>query len=97
MNLVDRFKYFGVKVISLQEPWTDMPGDMGEILYAMAGWAARLESQRRSERTKAGLARARAAGKKLGRPKGAKDKHKRRTAGYFLRYADKRLRQEYGK
>ena len=35
-----------------------------------------MESQRRSERTEAGLARAVAQGKKLGRPKGSKDKRK---------------------
>jgi len=38
-----------------------------------------MESQRRSERTKAGMARARAQGKKLGRPKGSRDRRKRRV------------------
>ena len=51
---------------------------MGDLLYALTGWVARMESQRRSERTKAGLARAVAEGKKLGRPKGSKDKKKRK-------------------
>jgi len=37
-----------------------------------------MESQRRSERMKAGLARIVAQGKKLGRPKGSRDKKKRR-------------------
>jgi DNA invertase Pin-like site-specific DNA recombinase len=37
-----------------------------------------MESQRRSERTKAGLARVKAQGKKLGRPQGSKDKKRRR-------------------
>jgi DNA invertase Pin-like site-specific DNA recombinase len=37
-----------------------------------------MESQRRSERTKAGLARVLAEGKKLGRPKGSGDRKKRR-------------------
>lgn len=32
-----------------------------------------------------------------GRPKGAKDKRKRKTVGYFLRYASPELRQKYGK
>jgi len=40
-------------------------------------WVAEFESRRRSERTLAGLARALQEGKKLGRPKGSKDKHKR--------------------
>ena len=67
-----------MKVISYQESWTEAPGELGELLYALAGWVARMESQRRSERTKAGLARVVAQGKKLGRPKGSKDKRKRR-------------------
>jgi DNA invertase Pin-like site-specific DNA recombinase len=51
---------------------------LAEILYAIAGWVARMESQRRSERTKAGMVRARTQGKVLGRPKGSKDRRKRR-------------------
>jgi len=39
-----------------------------------------MESQRRSERTKAGMARAKAQGKVLGRPKGAKDRRRRKNA-----------------
>ena len=78
LNLVNNFKLYGVKVISYQEIWTEAPGEIGEILYAIAGWVAKMESQRRSERTKAGLTRARAQGKCLGRPPGSKDKRKRR-------------------
>jgi DNA invertase Pin-like site-specific DNA recombinase len=78
LNLVNTLKVYGVKVISYQEPWTEAPGEIGEILFAIAGWVARMESQRRSERTKAGLVRARAQGKRLGRPTGSKDKRKRK-------------------
>lgn len=97
LNLVNTFKRYGVRVISYQEPWTEAPGEIGEILYAIAGWVAKMESQRRSERTKAGQARAIREGKKLGRPKGSKDSRKRRTTGYFLRYASPALRQKYAK
>ena len=51
---------------------------MRELFVAIAGWVARMECKRRSERTKAGLDRAIRQGKKLGRPKGSKDKKKRR-------------------
>jgi len=78
LTLVNRFKICGVKVLSYQESWTEAPGELGELLYALTGWVAKMESQRRSERTKAGLARVVAHGKKLGRPKGSKDKRKRR-------------------
>jgi putative DNA-invertase from lambdoid prophage Rac len=78
LSLIHRLKTFGVKVISFQESWTEVPGELAEVLYAIAGWVARMESQRRSERTKAGLERVRASGKRLGRPKGAQDKGKRK-------------------
>lgn len=79
LTLVNRLKTYGVRVISFQESWTEAPGELADLLYAIAGWVARMESQRRSERTKAGLERVKAAGKKLGRPKGARDKKRRRS------------------
>ncbi|MFC1903240.1 recombinase family protein [Chloroflexota bacterium] len=78
LTLVNRLKICGVKVLSYQESWTEAPGELGELMYALTGWVARMESQRRSERTKAGLARLVAQGKKLGKPKGSKDKKKRK-------------------
>ena len=78
LSLVHRLAAYGVKVISYQESWTEAPGELGDLLYALTGWVARMESQRRSERTKAGLTKAIAQGKRLGRPKGAKDKKRRK-------------------
>ena len=97
LNLVNTFKRYGVRVISYHESWTEAPGEIGEILYAITGWVARMESQRRSERTKAGLARAAAEGKTLGRPAGARDRKKRKRSGYLLRYASPELRERYTK
>ncbi len=70
LNLVNTLKGYGVKVVSLQESWTEAPGELAEVLYAIAGWVARMESQRRSERTKAGMARVKEFGSKSGRPIG---------------------------
>jgi putative DNA-invertase from lambdoid prophage Rac len=78
LSLIHRLSGYGVKVLSHQESWTEAPGELAEVLYAIAGWVARMESQRRSERTKAGLVRVRAAGVRLGRPRGAKDKKRRK-------------------
>jgi len=86
LNLVDTFKAYNVRVISLQESWTEAPGEIGEILYSITGWVAKMESQRRSERTLLGLARAIKEGKRLGRPPGSRDKTKRRRAGYLNRW-----------
>ena len=78
LQLVSTLKICGVKVISFQESWTEAPGELAEVLYAIAGWVARMESQRRSERTKAGLERLKAEGNKLGRPKGSRAGKKRK-------------------
>ena len=84
LSLVQRLSVCGVRVLSYQESWTEAPGELGELLYALAGWVARMESQRRSERTKAGLVRVKAQGKKLGRPIGSNDKKKRRRRVILL-------------
>ena len=55
-----------------------------ELDQELAEWR---ESQRRSERTKVGLAMVRKQGKVLGRPQGSHDKGKRKRTGYLLRYA----------
>ncbi len=78
LSLIQKLSLCGVKVLSYQEPWTEAPGELGELLFALAGWVARMESQRRSERTKAGLARVKANARKLGRPRGSRDRKKRR-------------------
>ncbi len=78
LSLVHKLSIYGVKVLSYQESWTEAPGQLGELLFAIAGWVAKMESKRRSERTKAGLARAVREGKVLGRRVGSKDKRKRK-------------------
>lgn len=78
LSLVHKLQTYGVKVISYQESWTEAPGELGELLFALSGWVAKMESQRRSERTKAGLDRAVAKGKQLGRPRGSRDRRKRK-------------------
>jgi DNA invertase Pin-like site-specific DNA recombinase len=78
LSLVHKLSTYGVKVLSYQESWTEAPGELAELLYALSGWVAKMESKRRSERTKAGLARVKAQGKRLGRPLGSKDRRKRK-------------------
>ena len=87
LAIIDSLGRHGVKVWSLQESWTEVEGPLQELLLSIVAWVARMESQRRSERTKAGLERAKTQGKRLGRPPGAKDSRRRRRSGYFARYA----------
>lgn len=77
LQIIDRLKKSGVKLLSLQESWTEAPGELGDLLYALVAWVARFESQRLSERTRAGQARARKEGKHMGRPEGRSDSKKR--------------------
>ena len=88
LEVIERLGRYRVKVLSLQESWTEVEGPMQELLLSIVAWVAKMESNRRSERTKAGLARAVAEGKRLGRPAGSKDKKKRSRRGYFARWAE---------
>ena len=69
---------WGVRILSYQDTWTLYPNEALDLMLAVTGWVAGMESKRRSERTKAGLARARREGKQIGRPTGRKDTKKRR-------------------
>ncbi len=53
---------------SLQEPWIDTTTAIGEAMYHITLAWAQLEKKQLTERVRAGLERARAEGKRLGRP-----------------------------
>jgi putative DNA-invertase from lambdoid prophage Rac len=58
----------GATVVSVREPWLDQPaGPMRDLLLQIMAWFAETERARLIERTKAGQARALAAGKTIGR------------------------------
>ena len=79
------FRERGCLLVSVQEPWFSTAPD---VMIAFAGWNAQQESNRRSARIRAGLAKRKAAGLHVGRKAGAKDARPRRTAGYKARYAN---------
>jgi DNA invertase Pin-like site-specific DNA recombinase len=59
---------FGARVVSVQDAWVDQPeGPMRTLMVDIVTWMSEGERARLIERTKAGLARAVAAGRKLGR------------------------------
>jgi len=86
LNLVPEFERMGVKVVSYQESWLDgIDANSRELLMGFIGWIAQMESQRRSERIKAGMERVKSTGKTksgnaVGRPAGKRDSHRRRRA-----------------
>jgi DNA invertase Pin-like site-specific DNA recombinase len=58
---------YGVQYVSFTEPHFRTTGPAGELMIAVAAWIAEQERQRISERTKAGLAKARRQGRIGGR------------------------------
>jgi len=57
----------GIRWKSYQEPYLDSGGDFSDIVISVIATVAKMERDKISERTKAGLARAKARGVKLGR------------------------------
>lgn len=74
LSLLDHLRRKGIKLVSIQESWTETSNDFAPVLYAITAWIAEWESKRRSERTKAGIA----ARKKDGGGKRGPDKRKRK-------------------
>ena len=96
-GLVNRIEARGCQVVSMKEPWAAADNPMRDVFLAITAWAAKYESDRKSQNTRIGLAKAIAKGVKLGRPKGRKDDpdKPRRRAGYLLRYAGKAARESF--
>ena len=87
LNYLERLKKYGVGFKSFSEPLIDTTQEgVGEVIIAILSWVAKREAQRISDRTKAGLERAKANGKQLGRPKGSKDKKQRNKVNYYKRW-----------
>jgi DNA invertase Pin-like site-specific DNA recombinase len=64
---IEQLRAAGIRVMSHQEPWLDTSGPVGELLVAIFAWVAQQERERIGQRIKAGQARARAHGVRLGR------------------------------
>lgn len=59
----------GVRVLSVREDFVDTTGPTRSLMVAIFGWVAEQERSRLIERTRAGMDRARAQGKRVGRPR----------------------------
>jgi len=92
LGYLKRLKNNGVSIKSLQESWLDTRDEgIGELLVAIFSWVAQQERKRLIERINAGLDRARAEGKVLGRPFGSKDTKRRKRSGYLLRWQKEKV------
>jgi DNA invertase Pin-like site-specific DNA recombinase len=88
LNHLQRLSAWGVGWRSYQEAYFDSCGPFKDVVVSLMATLAKQERLRISERTKAGLQRARRAGKTLGRPRVDVDTAKLgklRNSGFSLR------------
>lgn len=102
LRIIRELRERNVTLLSCQEPWLSGGDATTELLAAVAGWNAKQESEHRSERIKAGMAKRRAdlaAGYTVrgrqamgGRVAGARDKAPR-SAAYRARISASHARR----
>lgn len=98
LSFVRRLTETGCALWSLKDPWAESSSDpmTRELLFGVFATIARFESERRSQRIKAGLARRRAEGKPVGRQQGAGHKMPRKRSGYVARWERQRVERMGG-
>ena len=69
----------GILWHSYQDAYLSSVGDFKDVVISILSTLAKIEREKISERTKAGLERAKKEGKRLGRPKGKIDKKPRKV------------------
>jgi len=85
LQVLEEMKNKNVRLIATsQNIDTDTP--MGKFFFVILSGFAEMEREIIRERIQLGLERRKKQGKKLGRPKGSKDKGRRKKGGYYLRY-----------
>jgi DNA invertase Pin-like site-specific DNA recombinase len=93
---LNRLTSYGVGFRSYTEQFFDSCGIFKDAVIAIMATLAKQERVKRSERTRAGLARVRASGKRLGRPVTLNGQHRREIArltaqGHSLRAVARQL------
>lgn len=68
LQYVARLEALGLRLISLQDTFLEDDSEIRDLLLSIVFWQAGYERSRISVRTKAGMERARAEGKRIGRP-----------------------------
>jgi putative DNA-invertase from lambdoid prophage Rac len=69
ISTVHELADLGVTVIPVKSQTGPITSTMGRLLWAIQAWYAEMENDERSESIRAGHARARASGKRIGRPR----------------------------
>jgi DNA invertase Pin-like site-specific DNA recombinase len=79
LRIIRKFRERGCTLVSVKESWLNSSPEITDVLVAFAGWQAQMESQRRSDRIRAGIARRRAEGGHTGRKPGSRNRPKSKT------------------
>lgn len=99
VNALNEFRALGVNFISYQEN-IDTTTPQGELIFSIMASLAQFESALISERVKAGMARAKAQGKRISRPTLSKNIQKRiqnlYEEGISIKKISQRLNISYG-
>jgi len=80
LQYLERLESYGVAYRSFTEPYLDSCGIFRDAVISIMATLAKQERIHRAERTKAGLARVKAAGKTLGRPRMLNGEHHAQVA-----------------
>jgi DNA invertase Pin-like site-specific DNA recombinase len=88
-ELIDK----GIGFVSVSDN-LDFTNAVGRLHFQILSAFSEFERSLISERTKEGINRAKAQGKKLGRPKGSKDSKARPKSGYLMRELNKRKNKD---
>jgi DNA invertase Pin-like site-specific DNA recombinase len=76
IEIINQLGQKGAEIVFVRQPELSTIGAHRKLLLAIYSYFAEAEREFISLRTKQGLAAARAKGKRLGRPKGSRDKHR---------------------
>lgn len=79
LHLLEEFSRDGVRVWSHSDAWLQTEGPTWDLLVSILSWVAKFEREMISARTRSAMAQRRALGIHVGRPKGSRDKHPRKT------------------
>ena len=85
LQVLEELKNKNVRLIATSQN-IDTSTPMGKFFFTILSGFAEMERELIRERIKLGLERRKKQGKKLGRPKGSKDKGYRKKGGYYMRY-----------
>lgn len=81
-SLVDKIRMAGANIRSVKESWLDTTTSTGQLLFTIVAGVSQFERDLTVERTKQGLAAARARGRSGGRPRTDEAKMKQAVALY---------------